>query len=91
LPGAHARRGATRSAKRRIDVSTRSFGIVPPGFIHNDSVVKPSCSRSASSWSDGFRRTEHRVVGEHLVVGDLGQIGGCGFWYGLGMMQTSWN
>src|SRR5207247_2985255 len=49
--GAHVSRGATRSAKRRIDVSTRAWGIWPPGFIHADRLEKPSAWRSSSSRS----------------------------------------
>ena len=46
-----ASRGATRSAKRRIEASTRAWGIWPPTFIQARRLVNPSASRSAPSRS----------------------------------------
>jgi hypothetical protein len=73
----YARRGATRSAKRRMDLSTRSLGIRPPGFIHVERVEKPISSRSASSRSataSGVPKTAYSP--STFVVGDLGQTVG---------------
>src|SRR6185295_20365398 len=46
--GGHPSRGATRSAKRRMDVTVCSWGMRPPTFIQTDSVEKPRASRSSS-------------------------------------------